>query len=152
MTNHDFAHQHAELISQAEDILATAASGREQGLQDLPQKRLAFSRMVNAHCSIEIKLVNHTVAASTKPEQMHKLIRRFHDELLAWRADLMDINAQWPQQKVLADPQGFRAAFSGLEQRLKARVKWEERTFYPALWGQAARPDHSTQAVRLRVT
>lgn len=139
MTNHDFAHQHAELLSQAEDILATAASGRIESLQDLPQKRLAFSRMVNAHCSVEIKVVNQTTTAATKTEETQTLLRRFHDELLAWRADLMNCNAQWPQSKVLADPQGFRTAFSGLEQRLKARVKWEERTFYPAIWGQAAR-------------
>jgi hypothetical protein len=139
MLNQNFVHQHAELLTQADAILTAVGQGNDDAIRDLPSMRLAFSRLVNSHCSVEIKLVNNRAETIEKDAEKTVLLRRFHDELLAWRADLMDCNAHWPQRRVAEDRGGFLAAFRGLTERLKARVSWEERTFYPAIFGQARR-------------
>jgi hypothetical protein len=139
MSTQTFAHQHGELLSHADAILAAAASGSEAALQDLPALRLAFARLVNSHCSVEIRMVNARAPQFDGDPEKRALIRRFHDELLMWRGDLMDCNANWPQRKVASDCAGFIAAFRGLADRLKARVRWEEQIFYPAVLAAPAR-------------
>lgn len=140
MNMQNFAHQHGELLAQADAILAAVAAGTDAALRDLPTMRLGFSRLVNSHCSVEIRLVNARTAQMEKNAERALLIRRFHDELLMWRGDLMDCNASWPQRRVAEDRAGFIAAFRGLADRLKARVRWEEQIFYPAIMNTPARP------------
>jgi hypothetical protein len=134
MTSQNFVHQHGELLAQADAILSAVSAGTEAALRDLPTLRLGFSRLVNSHCSVEIRMVNTRAAQMDKDAEKTQLIRRFHDELLMWRGDLMDCNANWPQRKVAEDRAGFIAAFRGLAERLKARVRWEEQVFYPAIF------------------
>lgn len=138
MSNQSFAQQHGELLAQADAILIAATVGTEAALRDLPALRLAFSRLVNSHCSVEIRLVNSRAPQFDSDAERRQLIRRFHDELLMWRADLMDCNAIWPQRRVAQDRSGFIAAFRALADRLKARVRWEEEIFYPAILGLPA--------------
>lgn len=139
MNMQNFAHQHGELLAQADMILAAVAAGTDAALRDLPTLRLGFARLVNSHCSVEIRLVNTRSAQMEKDAEKAQLIRRFHDELLMWRGDLMDCNANWPQRRVAEDRAGFIAAFRGLADRLKARVRWEEQIFYPAIMNMPAR-------------
>lgn len=139
MTSQNFVQQHGELVAQAEAILTAATVGTEAALRELPAMRLAFSRLVNSHCSVEIRLVNARSPQFDQDAEKRKLIRRFHDELLLWRGDLMDCNANWPQNKVAQDRVGFLATFRALTGRLRARVRWEEEIFYPAIMGLPAR-------------
>lgn len=134
MSMQNFAHQHGELLAQADAIVRAVMAGTDTALRDLPALRLGFSRLVNSHCSVEIRLVNARAAEMEKDADKTKLLRRFHDELLMWRGDLMDCNARWPQRRVADDRAGFLAAFRGLNDRLKARVRWEEQVFYPAIF------------------
>lgn len=139
MGGQNFVHQHGELLAQAEAILTAARLGTEAALRDLPALRLGFSRLVNSHCSVEIRLVNTRASQFDQDTENRQLIRRFHDELLMWRGDLMDCNAKWPQQRVAQDRAGFITAFRALADRLRARVRWEEEIFYPAILGLPAR-------------
>lgn len=139
MSTQTFAHQHGELLTHAEAILAAAANGSETELQNLPALRLAFARLVNSHCSVEIRMVNARAPQFDADSDRRALIRRFHDELLMWRGDLMDCNANWPQREVANDRAGFIADFRGLADRLKARVRWEEQVFYPAILAEPMR-------------
>ena len=139
MTSQNFVHQHGELLAQADAILSAVSVGSEPALRDLPALRLGFSRLVNSHCSVEIRMVNTRAAQMDKDAENTQLIRRFHDELLMWRGDLMDCNANWPQRRVAEDRAGFIAAFRGLTERLKARVRWEEQVFYPAIFATSRR-------------
>ncbi|WP_446652851.1 hypothetical protein [Blastomonas sp.] len=139
MSSHNFAHQHGELLVQADAILTAVTVGTEAAMRDLPARRLAFSRLVNSHCSVEIRLVNTRTPLFDQDPKNRQLIRRFHDELLMWRGDLMDCNANWPQRRVAEDSAGFLAVFRGLTDRLKGRVRWEEEIFYPAIMGIPAR-------------
>jgi len=139
MTSQNFVHQHGELLAQADAILSAVSVGSEPALRDLPTLRLGFSRLVNSHCSVEIRMVNTRAAQIDKDAENTQLIRRFHDELLMWRGDLMDCNANWPQRRVAEDRASFIAAFRGLTERLKARVRWEEQVFYPAIFAAPGR-------------
>lgn len=139
MSSQNFVHQHGEMLAQAEAILTAVTVGTEATLRDLPALRLGFSRLVNSHCSVEIRLVNTRAPQFDQDTENRQLIRRFHDELLMWRGDLMDCNANWPQRRVAQDRSGFIAAFRALADRLKARVRWEEEIFYPAILGLPAR-------------
>lgn len=139
MSMQNFAQQHGELLAQADAILGAVTVGTEAALRELPGLRLGFSRLVNSHCSVEIRMVNTRAAEMDKDSEKAKLLRRFHDELLMWRGDLMDCNANWPQRRVAEDRAGFLSTFRGLNDRLKARVRWEEQVFYPAIFGLPAR-------------
>lgn len=139
MSTQNFAHQHGELLAHANAILTAVTVGTEAALHDLPALRLGFSRLVNSHCSVEIRMVNARSPEVDHDADKRKLIRRFHDELLMWRGDLMDCNAKWPQRKVEANRAGFLAAFRDLTNRLHGRVRWEEEVFYPAIMGIPAR-------------
>lgn len=139
MSSQNFAHQHGELLAQADAILTAVTVGTEAAMRELPAQRLAFSRLVNSHCGVEIRLVNTRAPQFDQDAKSKQLIRRFHDELLMWRGDLMDCNAKWPQRRVAEDRAGFIAVFRGLADRLRARVRWEEESFYPAILGLPAR-------------
>lgn len=139
MSTQNFAHQHGELLAQANAILTAVTVGTEAALRDLPALRLGFSRLINSHCSVEIRLVNARTPQFDQDADKRHLIRRFHDELLMWRGDLMDCNAKWPQRRVAEDRAGFLVVFRGLTDRLKGRVRWEEEIFYPAIMGIPAR-------------
>lgn len=116
-----------------------ATLGSAEAMRELPTQRMALSKLVNLHCGEEIVVINARVREIEADPAKTALIRRFHDELLAWRGDLMECNAGWPHRKMLSDPRGFLAAFAGLNDRLKARVRWEEQAFYPAVLGQTIR-------------
>jgi hypothetical protein len=134
-----FSDHHDQLVAQAEQIIATVQADCAQVLNDLPAQRMMLSRLVNTHCSAEIAVINARTSSLDGCKTRAALVRRFHDELLAWRGDLMDCNAHWSQSRVAQDPQGFLAVFRGLADRLRARVQWEEQTFYPAIMGAPAR-------------
>ncbi|WP_017670207.1 hypothetical protein [Blastomonas sp. AAP53] len=139
MTSTAFADHHDQLVGMAKGIVATVSTGSSEALRDLPAQRMALSKMVNVHCGEEIALINAHAPRLRDDPAKTALIRRFHDELLAWRGDLMECNASWPQRKVTSDPDGFLTVFNGLSERLQARVRWEEKAFYPAVLGRMVR-------------
>lgn len=139
MTSKAFADHHDQLVGLAKGIVVTVTTGSSDALQHLPAQRMALSKMVNRHCGEEIALINARARELQSDPTKAALIRRFHDELLAWRGDLMECNASWPQRAVVSDPRGFLSVFTGLSDRLQARVRWEEDEFYPAVMGQFAR-------------
>lgn len=139
MTRLAFADHHDQLVGLAKGIVAAVSTGSSDALQDLPAQRMALSKMINRHCGEEIALINARAREVQSDPAKAALIRRFHDELLAWRGDLMECNAHWPQRKVTSDPSGFLTVFSGLSDRLQARVRWEEKEFYPAVMGTTVR-------------
>jgi hypothetical protein len=136
-----FSAQHQELADIATAILAHVTALTQgkpvDGMDPLPALRLAFSRVVAAHCASEIDylrehLKSHPQVAIDRAD----LIRRFHDELLAWRGALMDLNAHWPAKRVGQSPAEFRKTFSPLADDLFARLRWEEQEFYPKVLGR----------------
>ncbi len=136
MTSQTFADHHDQLLQLSKTILETVSQGSPDSMQALSAQRIALSRLVNDHCGEEIKIVNSRAPALRSDPEKTALVRRFHDELLAWRGDLMECNANWPQRKVANDPRGFLTIFADLAKRLQARVQWEEQVFYPAVMGQ----------------
>lgn len=131
-----FSEQHQELADVARAILAHVtglAQGKAAAAADpLPALRLAFSRTVAAHCSAEIDYLREHVKIHPQVAiDRADLIRRFHDELLAWRAALMELNAHWPAKRVAQSPDDFLKVFAPLAEDLFARLHWEEQEFYP---------------------
>ena len=123
MSSKAFADHHDQLVGLAKGIVATVTMGSSDALQDLPAQRMALSKMVNRHCGEETALINTRARDLQGDPTKTALIRRFHEELLAWRGDLMECNAHWPQRAVASDPHGFLSVFSGLSDRLQARVR-----------------------------
>ncbi|MFN3474211.1 MAG: hypothetical protein ACK4ZW_09210 [Blastomonas sp.] len=137
-----FSVQHQELAGLARAILAHAtalAQGKPAEAADpLPALRLTFSRTVAAHCSAEIDYLRAHIADNPHvATERADLIRRFHDELLAWRGALMELNAHWPAKRVAQSPDDFLKAFSPLAAALFTRLRWEEQEFYPKVLGRS---------------
>lgn len=131
-----FAHQHSHMVEIAESILQVARERADDAASRLTQLRLKLSRQVREHCDTELSLINAR-RGSTDARQA-ELIRRYHDDLLRWRHDLIECNSAWPPKRVFADSAGFTQAFSGIAIRLRERVRWEEEEFYPAVLLRAA--------------
>lgn len=136
-----FSAQHIELADIARDIVAhvsALANGTGAAARDpLPALRLAFSRAGGAHCSAEIDcLREHLQSHPDVAAERADMIRRFHDELLAWRGSLMDCNAHWPARRVVESPAAFLDVFTPLADALYARLRWEEQEFYPKVLGR----------------
>ncbi|MDM7956932.1 hypothetical protein [Blastomonas sp.] len=136
-----FSEQHQALDDVARAILAHVSGltdGKSvAGTDPLPALRLAFSRTVAAHCSAEIDYLREHVKSHPQVAiDRADLIRRFHDELLAWRAALMELNAHWPAKRVAQNPDDFLAVFAPLAEDLFARLRWEEQEFYPKVLGR----------------
>lgn len=118
-------------------VRALAKGKPQPPLDPLPALRLSFSRTVAAHCSAEIEyLRDHIKAHPQVAIDQANLIRRFHDELLAWRGALMDLNAHWPAKRVADSPDDFVKVFAPLADALFARLRWEEQEFYPKVLGR----------------
>lgn len=137
-----FCAQHNEMASVAQAILdhVTALDGAEvhDGHDPLPALRLTLSREVADHCSLEIdvlrkRLKSHPQVAVDKAD----IVRRYHDELLAWRGSLVQCNADWPAKSVNQNPSGFLEAFRPIADALFARIRWEEGEFYPKVLGRS---------------
>lgn len=142
-----FCTQHEEMASDARAILAhvgqLATGITPQGHDPLPELRLSLSRRVGQHCSAEIDRLNaHLNAQPRLAVDRADLVRRYHDELLAWRGALMQCNANWPARQISCSPAGFLEVFRPLGEALYARIRWEEQEFYPKVLGRkfAMRP------------
>lgn len=145
MTFGTFTAQHADMASVAQGIMAhveTLTAGQPyDGHDPLPALRLALSKGVANHCSAEIdvlrrQLERHPDIAISKAA----MVRRYNDELLAWRGSLMECNANWPARRVTEDPAAFLDAFRPIVAALTARIRWEEQEFYPQVLGRVVRP------------
>lgn len=132
-----FKHQHGDMIDTAASILDAAHGGGADAAIALTRARLKLSREVSRHCTEEIAFLNARRPAGA-PAYAAALVRKYHDDLLRWRHDLIACNSNWPPVRVLADPHVFAAEFGGLTDRLRERVRWEEEEFYPVLFGAKA--------------
>lgn len=136
-----FCSQHDAMASDARAILAhvgrLAAGEIPDGHDPLPQLRLSLSRRVAQHCSAEIDRLNtHLDSYPRLKVERADLVRRYHDELLAWRGALMQCNANWPARQVIQSPAAFLDVFRPLTQALLIRIQWEEQQFYPKVMGR----------------
>lgn len=103
----------------------------------LPGLRLTLSRTVASHCSAEVDLLrDHLQRNPQIGIDKAELVRRYHDELLAWRGALMECNADWPARRVTQEPSRFLDAFRPLADALYERIRWEEQEFYPKVLGR----------------
>lgn len=141
MAFQQFSEQHQALADVARSILthvdALAKGKPVDALDPLPALRLAFSRTVAVHCSSEIDYLRaHIQGHPQVAIERADLIRRFHDELLAWRGALMELNAHWPAKQVAQSPADFLKVFTPLANDLFARLHWEEQEFYPKVLGR----------------
>jgi hypothetical protein len=137
-----FSAQHEEMASVARAILAhvvrLAAGDPEPANDPLPALRLTLSRTVGHHCSAEIDVLNaHLKSHPQVAAERADLVRRYHDELLAWRGSLMECNPNWPARRVIENPAAFLSAFRPIAEALYERVRWEEQEFYPKVLGRA---------------
>lgn len=142
-----FSAQHQEMTDVAQAIVAHAAmlaadSGDEGQVRPdrhdpLPEMRLALSRQIGGHCAAEIDLLkDHLNRYPQIAADCADLVRRYHDELLAWRGMLMECNASWPARQVKDNPRGFLAVFRPIVEALVERIRWEEQEFYPRVFGR----------------
>ena len=91
------------------------------------------SKAVTAHCKEEAIMLQS--AGDAVPAD---IMRRYHDELLRWRHDLIACNSEWSPDKVWRDPQGFKSAFRPIVDALRARILWERSFLYPVILPRAA--------------
>ena len=133
-----FTHQHSRMVELADTILTIARDGPPDATERLTRARLGLSREVSEHCRVELADLNAR-RPDIRDARGQALVKKYHDDLMAWRHDLVACNSKWPPQRVLAEPRAFAAEFSGLAERLRERVRWEEDEFYPAvLYARAA--------------
>ncbi|GGB57952.1 hypothetical protein GCM10010833_10920 [Blastomonas aquatica] len=103
----------------------------------LPGLRWTLSRTVANHCSAEVELLrDHLQRNPQIGIDRADMVRRYHDELLAWRSALMECNADWPPKRVTQEPSGFLDVFRPLADALYQRIRWEEHEFYPKVLGR----------------
>ena len=133
-----FTHQHHHMVELADAILSVARDAPPDATERLTTARLKLSREVSEHCRDELAdLQARRPDVGDAREQA--LVRKYHDDLLAWRHDLIACNSNWPPARVLNEPRAFAAEFSPIAERLRERVRWEEEEFYPAvLYARAA--------------
>lgn len=129
-----FTHHHAEMAQIANTILDLASAGSLSEIALLQSKRIELSKLVADHCALEGAHLQKHQAQSNHPQKA-ALLRKFHGDLLAWRGALMECNANWPAKSIVQNPAGFRAVFGKLIKQLNDRIQWEEREFYPAIFG-----------------
>ena len=125
--------QHREMLDLARAILQVVEEFPARSSDKLNRARLALSRTVTAHCKAEAALLEQC-SEQIKPE----IMRRYHDELLAWRYGLIACNTDWPPERVWDEPAGFKAAFRKIVDALQARILWERSAIYPIILHKAA--------------
>jgi hypothetical protein len=126
----DFEHDHGEMIAIAEAILALLQRPDAEIVRELNRLRQALSASVATHCAEEAALLARRSFAGRDAEA---IVRRYYDELLAWRAALTACNSAWPVSHVVGARTAFAAAFRPIVAALRERVRWEEDVFYPAM-------------------
>lgn len=129
-----FADHHDQMAVTAEAILDLANAGSPAEIALLQAKRIELSRLIADHCSLENDHLQKHQAQNDHPQKA-ALMRKFHGDLLAWRGALMECNANWPAKDIVENPAGFREVFGKLVKQLRERIQWEEREFYPAIFG-----------------
>lgn len=128
-----FDAQHQEMLDLATSILTIVDDCPSRSSERLNRSRLALSKAVTAHCKDEAALLQS--ASDAVPVD---IMRRYHDELLKWRHDLIACNSDWPPERVWSDPAGFKAAFRPVIDGLRSRITWERNIVYPVILPKAA--------------
>lgn len=126
-----FKIQHRQMVELANAILILVRSRPSNASDELNRHRLRLSRAVSAHCTEESEILR---TAEGVPDNVR---RRYHDELLKWRHELIACNSGWPPQRVWQDPAGFAAAFRPIVVALSKRIEWEHEVFYPLVLAAA---------------
>ena len=127
-----FTHQHDSMVELADEILSVARDAPPNATERLTRARLRLSREVGEHCRVELADLNAR-RPDIRDAHGQAMVRRYHDDLLRWRHDLIACNSNWPPARVLNEPRAFAGEFSGIAERLRERVRWEEEEFYPAI-------------------
>ena len=125
-----FSEQHHELVQIAASIMQRAKENTPASIVALTQLRLALSRSLRKHVTAEVSLVRR--AGKTHGDApASDILRKYHDELLAWQGLLIKCNVKWSPKAISAHPQGFIDEYQPIYRALKERVRWEEEVFYP---------------------
>jgi len=127
-----FDAQHREMLDLATAILAVVDDCPSRSSDPLNRLRLALSKKVTVHCQEEA-IALQASRDIVPPE----IMRRYHDELLKWRRDLISCNSDWPPERVWSDPSGFKSAFRPVANALRARILWEQGCLYPIIMPSA---------------
>lgn len=130
----NFTTHHDQMTQLADAILNLATAGSPAEIALLQSTRIEFSRLIADHCAVETAYLQKHQAQNNHPQKA-ALMRKFYGDLLAWRGALMECNANWPAKNIVENPAGFRAVFGQLVKQLRDRIQWEEREFYPAIFG-----------------
>jgi hypothetical protein len=131
-----FSEQHAGLISIGKAIIAHARENSAASLAALAQARLTLSQAVQTHVQAEQALIRSD-GGNPRDEASVAVVRKYHDELLAWRRLLIDCNAKWPLKAIGEDAEGFIRDYMPIYRALEERVRWEEEVFYPCILSAA---------------
>lgn len=127
-----FTHQHSQMVELADTILSIARDAPPDAAERMTRARLQLSREVSEHCRVELADLNAR-RPDVRDARGRALVRKYHDDLMAWRNDLVTCNSNWPPHRILTEPRSFAAEFTGIAERLRERVRWEEEEFYPAV-------------------
>ena len=128
-----FDAQHREMLELTAAILAIVNDCPSRSSDQLNRLRLALSKTVTGHSKQESALLR--AAGDAVPAD---IARRYHDELLKWRHELIACNSDWPPDRVWNDPRGFKEAFKPIVDALRARLSWEQGVVYPVILPLAA--------------
>lgn len=128
-----FKHQHEKIFGCINTLRLYAASGIKEHAREIAAAVVSMSSIIKLHLTVE-DTVLYPALRTSKVGTIARMGDEFQSEMKVIAKSYEDFARRWnTAANVAQDPEGFRRDANTVLKMLHARIKKEDRDFYPAV-------------------
>lgn len=125
-----FKHQHVKIFGCIDTLRLYAASGIKEHAKEIASAVVAMSSVIKLHLTVEDTVLYPALRTST----VARMGDAFQTEMKVIAKNYEEFARRWnTASNVEQDPEGFRKDANTVLKMLHARIKKEDKDFYPAV-------------------
>lgn len=128
-----FKHQHTKIYDCIKTLRHYSVGGIVENAQNIASTVVSMSSLIKLHLFVENKFL-YPALRSSKDHTLAKMGDQYQEDMKVIVGSYEDFARRWnTAERVAQDPTGFRADANTVLKRLHARIRQEDRHFYPAI-------------------
>ena len=128
-----FKHQHGRIFHCIQTLRQYAAAGIVEHAREIASSVIAMSSVIKLHLTVEDTVLYPALRASNR-RSIARMGEEYRDEMKSIAASYDAFARKWnTPANVASDPEGFRKDANTVLKMLHARIRKEDKDFYPAV-------------------
>lgn len=128
-----FKHQHEKIFDCIDALRRYSVAGVAEHAREIASAVVSMSSLIKLHLSVEDTVLYPALRSRSK-SLLAQMGDRYQDEMRVIAASYEEFARKWnTAANVAQNPDGFRADANTVLKRLHARIRQEDKDFYPAI-------------------